>query len=69
MASESYGVRKSVPTIFSAESTVNACQGRYLPVFAAQVYDQNAKMAKAGFTPINLQSIMIGVLEFCFRYD
>ncbi|KAJ6551745.1 serine carboxypeptidase [Mycena capillaripes] len=34
--------------------------GRYVPVFAAEVYDQNAKLAAAGYTPINLTSIMIG---------
>ncbi|KAJ7751869.1 serine carboxypeptidase [Mycena maculata] len=33
--------------------------GRYVPVFAAEVYDQNAKLAKS-HTPINLTSIMIG---------
>ena len=39
-------------------------QGRYIPVFAAEVYDQNAKLAAAGMTPINLQSVMIGMLKF-----
>ncbi|KAF9240284.1 Alpha/Beta hydrolase protein [Melanogaster broomeanus] len=34
--------------------------GRYLPVFAAEIYDQNAKLVEAGSTPINLQSVMIG---------
>ncbi|KAG9315964.1 Alpha/Beta hydrolase protein [Chiua virens] len=34
--------------------------GRYIPVFAAEVYDQNAKLVEAGLTPINLQSVMIG---------
>ncbi|KAF8551275.1 alpha/beta-hydrolase [Imleria badia] len=34
--------------------------GRYIPVFAAEVYDQNAKLLAAGLTPINLQSVMIG---------
>ncbi|KAF5346265.1 hypothetical protein D9756_011269 [Leucocoprinus leucothites] len=34
--------------------------GRYVPVFASEVYDQNTRLAKAGLTPINLQSIMIG---------
>ncbi|KAF7315211.1 Carboxypeptidase [Mycena indigotica] len=34
--------------------------GRYVPVFAAEVYDQNAQLVKAGYTPINLQSVMIG---------
>ncbi|KAH9487335.1 Carboxypeptidase Y-like protein A [Psilocybe cubensis] len=34
--------------------------GRYIPVFAAEVYDQNKKLVEAGMTPINLTSIMIG---------
>ena len=35
-------------------------KGRYIPVFAAEVYDQNAKLVEAGMTPINLTSVMIG---------
>ena len=35
-------------------------QGRYIPVFASEIYDQNAKLVEAGMTPINLQSVMIG---------
>ncbi|KJA20867.1 hypothetical protein HYPSUDRAFT_68192 [Hypholoma sublateritium FD-334 SS-4] len=34
--------------------------GRYIPVFASEVYDQNAKLVEAGMVPINLTSIMIG---------
>ncbi|KAI0933476.1 hypothetical protein AcV5_005612 [Taiwanofungus camphoratus] len=34
--------------------------GRYIPVFASEVYDQNVKLAEAGLTPINLTSVMIG---------
>ncbi|OJT03086.1 Carboxypeptidase Y -like protein [Trametes pubescens] len=34
--------------------------GRYIPVFASTVYDQNARLIDAGLTPINLTSIMIG---------
>ncbi|XP_006457521.1 hypothetical protein AGABI2DRAFT_139843 [Agaricus bisporus var. bisporus H97] len=34
--------------------------GRYVPVFAAEVYDQNARLVDAGLTPINLQSVVIG---------
>ncbi|KAJ7259665.1 serine carboxypeptidase [Mycena rebaudengoi] len=34
--------------------------GRYVPVFAAEVYDQNARLLEAGYTPINLTSVMIG---------
>ncbi|KAH9934969.1 serine carboxypeptidase [Fomitopsis serialis] len=34
--------------------------GRYIPVFAAEIYDQNTKLVEAGLTPVNLSSIMIG---------
>lgn len=34
--------------------------GQYVPLFAAEVYDQNAKSVEAGLTPINLVSVMIG---------
>ncbi|KAF8991372.1 serine carboxypeptidase [Cyathus striatus] len=34
--------------------------GRYLPLFASAVYDQNAKLLAAGMTPVNLSSVMIG---------
>lgn len=35
--------------------------GRYIPLFASAVYDQNAKLSAAGLTPINLKSVMIGM--------
>lgn len=34
--------------------------GRYIPLFAAEVYDQNPKLISAGLTPINLTSAIIG---------
>ncbi|KAJ7739216.1 Alpha/Beta hydrolase protein [Mycena metata] len=34
--------------------------GRYLPVFASAVYDQNPRLVKAGIAPINLTSVIIG---------
>ncbi|KAF9464276.1 peptidase S10 serine carboxypeptidase [Collybia nuda] len=34
--------------------------GRYLPVFASEIYDQNKITVKHGGTPLNLQSILIG---------
>jgi carboxypeptidase C (cathepsin A) len=34
--------------------------GRYIPLFASAVYDQNAKLEAAGLTPINLKSAIIG---------
>lgn len=45
----------------SAPYNLHLSQGRYIPTFAAAVYDQNAKLAAAGLTPINLTSAMIGV--------
>ncbi|KAG6909081.1 hypothetical protein DXG01_002062 [Tephrocybe rancida] len=35
--------------------------GRYIPLFAAEVYDQNARLVDAGLTPINLASAIIGI--------
>ncbi|KAF5347055.1 hypothetical protein D9758_011617 [Tetrapyrgos nigripes] len=34
--------------------------GRYIPLFASAVYDQNAHLKDMGLTPINLKSAMIG---------
>ncbi|EMD33575.1 hypothetical protein CERSUDRAFT_159731 [Gelatoporia subvermispora B] len=34
--------------------------GRYIPVFATEVYEMNARLLDAGLTPVNLTSIMIG---------
>ncbi|KDQ51312.1 hypothetical protein JAAARDRAFT_140320 [Jaapia argillacea MUCL 33604] len=34
--------------------------GRYIPLFASQIYDQNAQLVEAGLAPINLKSVMIG---------
>ncbi|KAG6900567.1 hypothetical protein C0993_008721 [Termitomyces sp. T159_Od127] len=34
--------------------------GRYIPLFASEVYDQNARLVEAGLTPINLTSAIIG---------
>jgi hypothetical protein len=51
------------------ETLIWQLKGRYVPVFAAAVYDQNAMLTAAGVTPINLQSIMIGnywYLKQCF---
>jgi carboxypeptidase C (cathepsin A) len=53
MTGESYGVGP-------ASVSLLIVQGRYLPVFASAVYDQNEKILQQGRTPINLQSVMIG---------
>ncbi|KAI0354050.1 serine carboxypeptidase [Trametes cingulata] len=34
--------------------------GRYVPVFASAIHDKNPELEKAGVTPINLTSIMLG---------
>jgi len=34
--------------------------GRYIPVFASEIVDQNKKAEERGLTPINLSSVMIG---------
>ena len=34
--------------------------GKYLPVFASYIYDQNRAAEAAGRNPINLQSVLIG---------
>lgn len=34
--------------------------GRYLPVFASEIYDQNKVAVTEGRTPLNLQSVIIG---------
>jgi len=34
--------------------------GRYPPLFASAVYDQNTQLVKEGREPINLKSVMIG---------
>lgn len=42
-------------------STMLKCrQGRSIPVFASHIYDQNARLAAAGLSPVNLSSIMLG---------
>jgi carboxypeptidase C (cathepsin A) len=38
--------------------------GRYLPVFASAIYDLNPRLEKAGYTPINLKSVLIGTQSY-----
>jgi len=40
--------------------TGSSFAGRYLPLFGAAIYDQNAELASKGLTPVNLRSIAIG---------
>jgi carboxypeptidase C (cathepsin A) len=37
--------------------------GRYIPIFAGYIHDQNEVVKKRGMVPINLASIMIGELH------
>lgn len=43
--------------------------GRYLPVFASAVHDNNKKLIANKKEPINLKSVMIGngITSFCKR--
>lgn len=56
-------------TLWSAKLT--SClfpQGRYLPVYAAAILDQNALLEAQGYTPISLKSIIIGtILVLCLN--
>ena len=65
LAGESYGVspflfqaHKKLPNLATHGSTF---QGRYLPVFASDIYDNNAKLVEAGMPSINLVSLMMGM--------
>ncbi|KAI0800559.1 serine carboxypeptidase, partial [Fomes fomentarius] len=60
---EHFSKFKGRPFHMSGESYA----GRYIPVFAAAVYDQNAKLVEAGLTPVNLSSVMIG--NGCTDFD
>ena len=65
MAGESYGVRYSftvIPVHLHLSNSFSFTQGRYIPLFAAEIYDQNAKLEGAGLTPINLTSVIIGMV-------
>lgn len=35
-------------------------KGRYLPVYATAIYDQNTDLEEKGITPVNLKSVLIG---------
>jgi len=40
-------------------------QGRYLPLFASAIYEQNKELTNEGLSALNLVSIMIGT---CFSF-
>lgn len=35
-------------------------QGHYIPIFASEIYDQNAELIKLGMDPVNLTSVILG---------
>ncbi|KAF7366490.1 Carboxypeptidase [Mycena sanguinolenta] len=63
LSGESYGVRPTfsvLPLRVEVSYNDNAEQGRYLPVFASFIYDQNQLATAAGRPTLNLQSVLIG---------
>ena len=60
MAGESYGVCAYLLCIYWP-SLKAYLQGRYIPLFASAVYDQNTVLVRKGLTPINLTSAIIGM--------
>ncbi|KLO15321.1 alpha/beta-hydrolase [Schizopora paradoxa] len=53
---ETFSKFKGRPLHLTGESYA----GRYLPLFGAAIYDQNAELKSKGLTPVNLKSIVIG---------
>lgn len=68
MSGESYGVGLRL-TIWIVNINQVHFQGRYLPLFASAVYDQNTQLIASGLTPVNLQSVMIGSHPAYFPHD
>lgn len=59
MSGESYGVSTWGPkTVIML--LIFTQQGRYLPVFASEIVDQNKRAKVNGVEPINLKSVLIG---------
>ena len=64
LSGESYAVRLLAD---SAEYTADRiCQGRYLPLYGAAIYDQNSELVDSGSEPINLVSLIIGKQTLLF---
>ena len=59
MAGESYGVEIVCRPLLN-DVLIVVWQGRYVPMYAAAVFDRNAELVEAGIAPINLTSIMLG---------
>lgn len=58
LAGESYGVSNLLDDFILFQNVI--FKGRYLPVFASEIYDQNRIAMADGRPTINLQSILIG---------
>jgi carboxypeptidase C (cathepsin A) len=58
LAGESYGVGDISSILYDSDNV--GFKGRYLPVFASEIYDQNEIAEAEGRPTINLQSILIG---------
>jgi len=57
---ESYAVNPI--SFISLASLIPSSKGRYLPLYASALYDQNTHLVERGMTPVNLTSLMIGML-------
>ena len=44
-------------------------KGRYIPVYASEILEQNLKLLDDGLTPINLKSIMIGRFDHLYYFE
>lgn len=58
LAGESYGVSNLSMILYDSDNI--GFKGRYLPIFASEIYDQNEIAKAEGRPTINLQSILIG---------
>lgn len=66
MTGESYAVRETAFAYRITAELDTIPQGRYLPVFASNVFDLNTRLVEGNYTPINLASLAIGR---CTRSD
>ena len=68
MAGESYAVNLSHDaSCGSMFNHIRIEKGRFIPVFASEIFDQNARLRNAGLHPVNISSIMLGV-HLCISF-
>lgn len=60
LTGESYAVGKLDELHDGCYSWSMTLKGRYLPVYATAIYDQNTDLEEKGITPVNLNSVLIG---------